>query len=487
MMRKACVLIVVVACGGDDTNQNPDAAVADARPIDAAPDADTSIYGSWIDTYFTASGTITQSVCGAAPFAVTVDAATAAVIPYQGMCRPDGTFRIPAPGNLGTYYIRAQGALYETNRQTGIDLSTDRLGRPDVAGIVGVKLALDLTGMTAWANGDLLMAFAPNIGFFQNLSFAANAPAPGNTVVNATANWFGYQLDAGKSDALMIVQLAGKASSNGTAYLTLDRAYSAPAFSMASNTTHDLSGAFASPGVQTLDLAIDAGEFDDLAEQVSPSVATRAIGASVFAAPSTDVIASPAMFSFARDSSTLAGLDFGTISYGDPFPALWNRYVRVQASFAVPYTWANITSPFTATVTRVLPRAAADGQNIDPILGPPTDVKFDGVSIHTAEIISPVPVVTWSAPTLGTPTDYEIQVYEVQASGVALTFLSTLRLTTKGTSVRIPAGYLLGQRQYVFVVRARSREGVDIHTKPLRAGPSWSSADTISALVTTST
>jgi hypothetical protein len=51
--------------------------------------------------------------------------------------------------------------------------------------------------------------------------------------------------------------------------------------------------------------------------------------------------------------------------------------------------------------------------------------------------------------------------------------------------VRLPAGYLLGQRQYVFVVRARQRDGSDLYVTPLRAGTSTSTAETLSALVTT--
>ena len=75
--------------------------------------------------------------------------------------------------------------------------------------------------------------------------------------------------------------------------------------------------------------------------------------------------------------------------------------------------------------------------------------------------------------------------YEVQVVGSTLRFVSTLRLATKQTSVRIPAGYLFGQRQYVFLIRARSRDNVDMYSTPLRLGASTSMADTLTALVTT--
>jgi hypothetical protein len=66
-----------------------------------------------------------------------------------------------------------------------------------------------------------------------------------------------------------------------------------------------------------------------------------------------------------------------------------------------------------------------------------------------------------------------------------MTFSNVVRIFTKQMSVRIPSGYLLSQRQYVFSVRARNRTGVDTYTTPLRNGTAWSMSEMLSALVTT--
>jgi hypothetical protein len=147
--------------------------------------------------------------------------------------------------------------------------------------------------------------------------------------------------------------------------------------------------------------------------------------------------------------------------------------------------WNNFTGTRVATIERVMASATADGTLISAQLGPPTDVRFDGDDALTDTNISPVPMLTWSAPSIGTPTDYEVQVFEARTNTGSLTFTPVLRLITKQTAVRIPAGHLYGQRQYVFSVRARQREGVDIYTNPLRSGASSSSAEMLSALVTT--
>ena len=176
---------------------------------------------------------------------------------------------------------------------------------------------------------------------------------------------------------------------------------------------------------------------------------------------------------------------FGTMSVVDPYPAAWKRLVRIQEAYVVPYSLNGVNSAVNAIASRVLPASTADTTIIDAILGPPSSPKLDGVDAFTATHISPVVKVSWSAPTLGTPTDYEIQVYEVTIDGTSLKLTSVIKLTTKLTALRIPAGVLLGGRQYVFSIRSRIRENVDIYTTPLRAGETSSSVEVLTAIVTT--
>jgi hypothetical protein len=487
-MRVVLALVATVAAaacdGGMDTTVDASAG-GDGKANDAMPDADLGIHGTWLDNYITVNGTMAMSVCNAAPSAVVVDATTAAVTPYTGSCKSDGTFRINNPGNLGTYYLKIGGALYETTKHAGLDLSTDHLGRNDVSAVAGVTLGFTMTGLDAWAAGDVLTAFGTNIGYYQNLSFSSGGPQNNSTTLSGTATWGGYKLDAAKSDTLQIVQLGVHTTTNALSYLSLDRAYEVPAFTMTNNTMQAISGAFTTPPPGTITLEVNVNSFNQFATAANPTVTAKTIAGTAYAAPSPEVIPSPALISFARDSSAVSALDFGSLSYGDPFPTAWQRYVKIQEAFSVPYTWNNVTGNLNAQMTRVMTKAEAEANTIDAKLGPPTNPKLDGVNAFTATNISPVPVVSWDAPTLGTPTDYELLVYEVQIAGSTLKFISTLRLSTKQTSVRVPAGYLLGQRQYVFVIRARSRDGVDLYTTPLRNGASVSTAETLTTLVTT--
>jgi hypothetical protein len=485
MRKVVAVVVMVVACGDDGSSNNTTIDAGIDSPVGVTPDAPSPLDGVWKDTYFTANGSMPANACNSAPAAVKVDDVSAAQTTYAGSCKADGSFTIEAPVILGTYYLRAGGVLYETDKRSGLDLGTDRLGRSGVAAITGVTLDLNVNNMQPWSSSDVLVAFSSNVGYRQTLSFMSGAPTTSSTAINGVVGWSGYQIDSSKSDQLQIMQLGKHTSVDSVDYLTLDRAFYVPAFTMSNNMEHPLTGSFTSPDPKTMTLAIDVSSFNQFASAVAPNVTTKSVQGVAYAAVSTDVPESPPLFSFVQAADSATSINFGTVGYGDPFNASWQRMVRVQVSNLAEYTYNGKTGSLTAVVARVMTKAAAEAGTVDAKLGPVTNVKFDADDAMTDESISPVPVVSWSAPTLGSPTDYEIQVYEAVSSGSSLSFSSVLRLVTKSTSVRIPAGYLLGQRQYVFVVRARIREGVDVSTTPLRAGTQSSVADTITALVTT--
>lgn len=484
-MRMVLVMGAALAACGDDGNTVRDdggVVVVDARSIDAPADADLAISGTWLDNYITLTSSSLVPSCTIGPTAVVIDQVTGAISTYAGACKADGTFRVMSSGNLGTYYVRIGTSHFETNKRAGIDLSTDHLGRSDLGSITNASLAIDMTNMAPWAAGDALFAFAPNNGHIQSLAFS---PAASATAVQGNAPWSGPKVDAVKGDIVQILQQGVHQTGGGQGYQTLDRAFEAPAFTMANNTASAISGAFTTTTTKTQQIRINAASFNAFTAAVNPGVTTRTLEGTMYAAPSTDTLRSPALFAFSANASGITSLNFGTMSIVDPFPATWQRLVRIQEAYVVPYTLNNVNGALNAIASRVLPATTADTTIIDAVLGPPTAPKFDTVDAFTATHISPVVKVNWSAPALGTPTDYEVQIYDVTIDGTALKFTSVLKLTTKQTAVRIPAGSLLGGRQYVFSIRSRARENVDIYVQPLRSGATSSSAEILTAIVTT--
>jgi hypothetical protein len=479
------LLLLLAACGGPAVV--PDAAI-DARP-DAPPDADSNAYGTWIDTYYLASGPMNVSACGNAPSALVVDPNTASVASYSGACNGDGSFVVHTPPGVTSYYLRAQGELFATSAHAGLDLGTDQLGRPDVTAAPGVTLSLAMTNMSAWALGDVVMAWSANVAFYESLVFTSGTPGAGDTTLTASAPWFGYKIDGSKSDVLQLFQLGRHQTAGGLAYLTLDQAYDVAPFTMMNNQPAQVpvtgTAAFVAPTQSSAILAIDAGSYDGLAASAAPSPSSHTIGATIYAAVTQDVIPSPPMFTFSRDSTAATTLDFGNLHFGDPYPAAWQRRVSVVESFAQSYTFNGATSSLTAQVTTQLPIADTQSGPVVAQLGPPTGVMIDGVSAFTATTISMSPAISWSPPALGTPTDYELMIYEVRVNGSLLDFTPVVRVVTEATSVRVPQGNLLPQRQYVVAVRAEHHVGIDVTLTPFRAGMRSHTADTLSALLST--
>src|SRR5512135_719313 len=132
-MRLLLPLLLTAACGGGSAT--PDARID--TPPDVPPDADTSVSGTWVDTYYIASGTMPMPACFSAPVAVVVDPGTGNVSTYPGSCRADGSFKIATPPGVTDYFLRAAGGLYETTAHSGLDLGSDQLGRSDATSTFG--------------------------------------------------------------------------------------------------------------------------------------------------------------------------------------------------------------------------------------------------------------------------------------------------------------------------------------------------------------
>ena len=485
MVAIVIVAAALAACGDDGGTAKIDGGLVDAAVV--IPDAPSIVEGQWRDTYHTSSGpVVATSSCTNAPVALKIDATSGQITQYPGTCKADGTWKIDAPGNLGTYYLRVGGVLYETDKRAGIDLSIERMGRSDIAAITGVTLNMNITGLQAWKSGDTLAVFSPNIGYRQNVVFTSGTPSTNDTVLVAGADWNGYKVESSKFDTLQVLQLGQHTTAGLADYQTLDRVHTASSVTMVNNTVQAVTGNFSNGTAGSVALEINAPSFNQQAVSAGPSVTVRTVLGSAYATPSTDTIDSPALALFATNSDGgESTFDYGTLNYTDPFPISWKRMVKVAIGFSVPYSWNGVNGTLTSQTVRVQSKATAGAGPIAALVGPPTQVKFDGTNALTATTITAVPLLTWVAPTFGAATDYEIQVYEVKTMGGTMSFTSVLRMVTKQTTVRIPTGYLLGQRQYVFSVRARNRQGVDVYTTPLHNGDAWAMSEMLSALVST--
>lgn len=157
-----------------------------------------------------------------------------------------------------------------------------------------------------------------------------------------------------------------------------------------------------------------------------------------------------------------------TYSYGDPFTS-------GQALLGIIYYFSNrVTSllpdktpeRLVAKTNAIGPAAEANGKPIQPAVGFPKAIKVAGKDTPYDQITAGVgmtPVISWSAPRIGTPTHYTVAVVDLTDSMLADGSVQPRRMVaniiTRGTDAVVPNGVMEKGRNYYFEVSAYVREG----------------------------
>ena len=191
------------------------------------------------------------------------------------------------------------------------------------------------------------------------------------------------------------------------------------------------------------------------------------------------------------NSDPLADVDFGTFSYGDPYPAA--QEIRSASVFFFTYPTIEGT-PKSGTSCAVQVKEPMTGAPADlvPTISPPRSLTVDAVAPIARQVnydISLTPTLSWSAPAVGAPTFYDVDVQLIEGPQHD-PFLGAMRmaiLTTSATTVSLPPGILVPDSYYQIVVKAAAAPGTDFATTPDRRGYSvpYASADLISPVLAT--
>jgi len=180
-------------------------------------------------------------------------------------------------------------------------------------------------------------------------------------------------------------------------------------------------------------------------------------------------------------------VDYGTLSYGDPFPTDWQRLFRYcqvsQVNLARPNSTVTDTFLLADRQTTAVPTGP-----VAPILGPVQNPMINGASLFQTATLNTTSVsLSWNPPSIGQPIGYYVTVYQLGTliNGGTEQYIAVGRFGTAKTSMEVP--FLSVGNTYVFLITSETDGIAKIEMNPLRAKVPNGEAAVISAPMTIAT
>jgi hypothetical protein len=427
-------------------------------------------------------------------------------VPVAGAPAGPGEFVFPDVPRV-TYYLKL-GNDYLVTDSRDVDLSDNRMGRPDAArSETGLSLDVQVTGLEPWFQGPFprsrtnpaseLQFMSEQVGVFGPLSSSAET---GATAVSDSHTFLPFatgpqpRFEKEKGDAAWVIQLnpraLGALPDGGTQnYLTAVGALQLPPFSSSASQSVRVEGALQPLTMTPLELDWKVSAFAAAASEVHPAATFRR---STFYLDPAPYGVSAGVVGFTSDLLRLerpigeAADAVGTLVYGNPFPATWDSWAKAVNTFSIVLPVPDST-PFsvTAHIDVSAPASTLSGTPILPRIRPPRGLTLDGAAAYDPRTVSAAShALAWQEPSTGAPAD--AYVVRVMRLGTFDDESITFYLSGKTPFVRLPPGILQPGQRYYFDVRAVLAEGSDVSSQPfMLENPLRSSvASAVSGVVT---
>jgi len=493
-----------------------------------------TVHLSWVDTFWTANGPTavpldwTRVPGPADQVAALVPQADGSLLTLKGSGNSDGTFAIPnVPG--GHYWLHiAPLAIYWTSSST-FDFGGDTVGvrLNATSGSQKTILNVNATGLDPVQAGDWF-AFVTDEPLLDLEERAFGAP--GSTTFRLGAQISGnVDLSQVSSAFLMQYEPVSLGAFNG---LRLGPELTLLNPAIQNGTTNNLGGNLNASAPSSFPLSINGSEWVRLFAAASPTAATpigsvltvsaQPFVAGRFARPLTSVLGpdlplvspvsvaglsfvlSSAMSSCANTSGAslilpvpgattlpitsqppiLTDQNFGTLQYGDPFPAAWTRFFSFcqKGTVAVPLPNSTATTPFVLVYGQntALPTAA-----VAPLISAVQNPTINGASLLTASTINTAPItLSWSVPSGVKPFGYTVQLFVplTPPNGTTQYFPSE-KFSAAETSMTLPVTLKAGQT-FVVVITAIVDGQANMESSPRHSGLPTAYASMVSAPIT---
>jgi hypothetical protein len=367
----------------------------------------------------------------------------------------------------------------------GLDLGYDKPGRCDASiAPPGTSTLMQLSGLSPWVStSSELHAASSGAGLAATLA-AGSVIADGASTVSLSVSWSGDPLLV-PTDVLWLEQLSVALHPDGLSYRSAVAAAQLVQTSLtggASNTTAAQLSQVPQTGglpVQWTPIAFERS-LPDLAPpaRVAPGVVPPhrlSVVASPFALryPSPDVSAlSLPLATFDEPSQTVSVGLSTPLRYGQFLPAWWAERREVRYAVAVGYQAPGALQPLyeIASIAQddALPVQPA---TIAPTLTPVRSPTIGGQSaLADQTAVTTTPTFSWTAPSTGIPTVYELDIYSLQAAAGASQATLVVRYLTASSSASLPPGVLAAGGTYFARITAIAND-VPTLLAPLRYSP----------------
>lgn len=424
---------------------------------------------------------------------------------HAGLGQADGSFVIR--GVDRTPYLLQLGASYVWTSTRVLDLSYLTLGRPDLElEPSGFQFGLSVDGLAPWQPyADDLEVHSPGAGIgYLSRSCASEYtdPDPGATSLSDTFDYPSFltncgnpaaRIDPSKGDVTTLTQNVYRQDTSTLASgLDVQEARRATQLAVSSSASALLlSGTLSTLPLTSRTVDFRASQFDAQALAAHPlaRLDVESVGISALAhSVENGLYAGSADLAVAYNYTPGQGDYLVTFQYGSPFPSDWSRLLVVSASSSVPLSvplpggGSSKSTYFSGggSYSQRLLDVTSGTQVIEARVGAPSEPRVNGV-VSTSHLtgVGLNPLLSWKAPTLGTPTGYQVRLYEIRGTSTSTTRTLVGGLTTPEPQLRLPS-VLVSGKNYFAVVRAISVAGHQ-ESQPFIDGSSYDYAGIFSS------
>jgi hypothetical protein len=392
-----------------------------------------------------------------------------------------GTFTVEDVPD-GEYVLRINADYYVTDSST-VTLSRYVVGRYDaVAATMPTTLTFDVDSMPTWDFNDQLFWFDPSSGAsFPAMEWSispypmAGATELMNTSVDYAMAARPMLINTAEGDQPVLSVLSWEQlAQDGIDWVgTTIAAFSPGTLVMTDGQAASATGSFTTPALdQQLALDWRVSEFLAQASAGHPDAdpsddswfSIRAMAAGSEHGPFGAAYELLSAYSTVGHDTDISR----TLDYALPFT--WDTYGVTIWEYYTPLALPGrnaITTPSGFVYTAdVLSDIATNG--LAPIVGPPRDLLLDDQdATANSDGIGANPVLSWTAPDVGNPAMYRVEVYRLATQGSAGTrAIRAARIWTNNASLKIPPGLLTNGEYYFFRVVAMQSPGLTVASSP---------------------